>query len=300
MQVDESPVSAFRRIGILGTGLIGGSLLLALRRLLPDAELLAGAPSPRTREAVRASGAASRVFDPAAEPPAEALAGCDLGILAAPPEAVCRDLPALKGAPIGLLVDVASVKGSVMAAARGLGNFVGGHPMAGTEGVGFGAADPDLFRGAAFLYCVPPDYASGEDRIDELLALLRALGMRPFAMDAAAHDRRLALVSHLPHAAAFALALAAARAGDPVLAQLVGGGFRDTTRIAASSPALWTDILRASPELPSALGAFADALAQIRSALDPAAPPDALRALLAEAETYRRGIPEGLHAVPHA
>ena len=300
MQVDESPVSAFRRIGILGTGLIGGSLLLALRRLLPDAELLAGAPSPRTREAVRASGAASRVFDPAAEPPAEALAGCDLGILAAPPEAVCRDLPALKGAPIGLLVDVASVKGSVMAAARGLCNFVGGHPMAGTEGVGFGAADPDLFRGAAFLYCVPPDYASGEDRIAALLALLRALGMRPFAMDAAAHDRRLALVSHLPHAAAFALALAAARAGDPVLAQLVGGGFRDTTRIAASSPALWTDILRASPELPAALGAFADALAQIRSALDPAAPPDALRALLAEAETYRRGIPEGLHAVPHA
>ena len=298
--MDENPATAFRKIGILGTGLIGGSLLLALRRLLPDAELVAGAPSARTREAVRASGAADRVFDPAAEPPAAALAGCGLAFLAAPPEAVCRDLPALKGARVGLLVDVASVKGSVMAAARGLGNFVGGHPMAGTEGVGFGAADPDLFRGAAFLYCVPPDYAAGPERLGAFLALLRALGMRPFATDPGVHDRRLALVSHLPHAAAFALALAAARAGDPVLAELVGGGFRDTTRIAASSPALWTDILRASPELPAALDAFSGALAEIRAALDPAAAPDALRALLAEAEAYRRAIPDGLHAVPHA
>ena len=298
--MEANPATAFRRIGILGTGLIGGSLLLALRRLLPDAEIAAGAPSERTRAAVRASGAASLVFDPAREPPAAALAGCDLAILAAPPEAVCRDLPALRGAEIGLIVDVASVKGSVMEAARGLGNFVGGHPMAGTEGVGFGAADPDLFRGAAFLYCVPPDYAAGAERLDALLALLRALGMRTFAMDAAVHDRRLALVSHLPHAAAFALALAAARAGDPILAELVGGGFRDTTRIAASSPALWTDILRASPELPAALDSYVETLRRLRAALDPSVPPDDLRALLGEAEAYRRAIPEGLHAVPHA
>ncbi len=298
--MEANPATAFRRIGILGTGLIGGSLLLALRRLLPDAEIAAGAPSERTRAAVRASGAASLVFDPAREPPAAALAGCDLAILAAPPEAVCRDLPALRGAEIGLIVDVASVKGSVMEAARGLGNFVGGHPMAGTEGVGFGAADPDLFRGAAFLYCVPPDYAAGAERLDALLALLRALGMRTFAMDAAEHDRRLALVSHLPHAAAFALALAAARAGDPILAELVGGGFRDTTRIAASSPALWTDILRASPELPAALDSYVGTLRRLRAALDPSVPPDDLRALLGEAEAYRRAIPEGLHAVPHA
>lgn len=298
--METNPATAFRRIGILGTGLIGGSLLLALRRLLPDAELLAGAPSERTRAAVRASGAASRVFDPARVPPAAALAGCDLAVLAAPPEAVCRDLPALKGADIGLLVDVASVKGSVMEAARGLGNFVGGHPMAGTEGVGFGAADPDLFRGAAFLYCVPDDYAAGPERIAALLALLGSLGMRPFATGAAEHDRRLALVSHLPHAAAFALALAAARAGDPALASLVGGGFRDTTRIAASSPALWTDILRASPELPAALDSYVETLRRLRAALDPTAPPDDLRRLLEEAETYRRAIPEGLHAVPHA
>ena len=298
--METNPATAFRRIGILGTGLIGGSLLLALRRLLPEAELLAGAPSARTREAVRASGAADRIFDPAAEPPREALSGCDLAVLAAPPRAVCRDLPALRGADIGLDVDVASVKGAVMEAARGLGNFVGGHPMAGTEGVGFGAADPDLFRGAAFLYCVPSDYAAGAERLDALLALLGALGMRCIATEPAEHDRRLALVSHLPHAAAFALAGLAARSGDQELAKLVGGGFRDTTRIAASAPALWTDILRASPALPAALDAYVAALRELRAALDPAADPAALRALLEEAETYRRAIPDGLHAVPHA
>ncbi len=290
----------FRRFGILGPGLIGGSLLLALRALRPGAEIVAGAPSARTRALVEASGAADRVFDPAAEDPATAFDGCDLVFLAAPPRAVVRDLPRFRGARIGLLVDVASVKGAVMAAARGLGNFVGGHPMAGTEGVGFAAADPGLFRGAAFVYCVPEDYAAGADRLAALLALLAELGFRCFAMGAEEHDRRLAIVSHLPHAAAFALAGVAAAAGDPMLARLVGGGFRDTTRIAASAPALWTEILRGSPALPAALDAYIAALSRLRAALDPAAPPEALRAQLEAAEAYRRAIPDGLHAVPHA
>ena len=292
--------TGFASIGVLGTGLIGGSLLLALRRLLPRVRLVAGAPSEKTRAAVRASGAADAVFDPAATPPEDALRGCDLVFMAAPPEAVCRDLPRMAAAGAGLVADVCSVKGSVLAAARGLGNFVGGHPMAGTEGVGFGAADPDLFEGAAFVICVPPDYSAGAEKLDAFRALVAALGMRIFEMDAEAHDRRLAMISHLPHAAAFALAGAAARTEDPLLARLVGGGFRDTTRIAASAPALWTDILRSSPALPGALDRYIEALSGIRAALDPSAPPSALRAILEEAETYRRTIPEGLHAVPHA
>lgn len=296
---ESFPPPSYRSVGILGPGLIGGSLLLALRRLLPDARLVVGAPSVRTREAVRASGAASEVFDPAARPPREAFAGCELVFLAAPPAAIVRDLPSFAGADIGLLVDVASVKGSILEAARGLGNFVGGHPMAGTEGVGFGAADPDLFRGAAFVECLPPDYAAGPGKLAAFRALLAALGMRRFEMDAAAHDRRLAFVSHLPHVVAFALAGLAARTGDPMLPKLVGGGFRDTTRIAASSPALWTDILRASPALPAALDRYLASLAELRAALA-AESPVALNRLLAEAETYRKEIPEGLNRIPHA
>ena len=297
----SAPAAALpQSVGILGTGLVGGSLLLALRRLLPRAELRAGAPSAKTRDAVRASGAADAVFDPSAVPPEEALRGCDVVFMAAPPEAVCRDLPRMARAGAGIVADVCSVKGAVLDAARGLRNFVGGHPMAGTEGVGFGAADPDLFQGAAFILCVPPDFSAGARRLASFRALVEALGMRVFEMDAASHDRRLAMISHLPHAAAFALAGEAARERDPLLAKLVGGGFRDTTRIAASSPALWTDILRSSPALPAALDAYLAALSRLRAALDPAAPPSELRTLLEEAETYRRGSPEGLHRVPHA
>ena len=144
------------------------------------------------------------------------------------------------------------------------------------------------------------DYAAGEGRKSALLALLGALGMRAFEMGAAEHDRRLAIISHLPHAAAFALAGVADATGDPMLARLVGGGFRDTTRIAASAPALWTDILRGSPALPAALDAYVEALRRLRAALDPAADPGELRALLEKAEAYRRAIPDGLHRVPHA
>lgn len=295
----ESP-SLPRRIGVLGTGLVGGSLLLALRRLLPDAELVAGAPSAKTRAAVAASGVANSIFDPSAVSPLEALAGCDLAFLAAPPEAVCRDLPRLKGADVGLLVDVASVKGPVMAAAAGLGNFVGGHPMAGTESFGFAAADPELFRGAAFVYCVPNDYSAGQWRVDALLSLLSALGMRCLAMSAEEHDARLAVVSHLPHVAAFALSLLAARRRDPALARLFGGGFRDTTRIAASSPNLWTDILRASPSLPGVVDEYIELLRAMRDGLAADASPSALHRLLEESERYRREIPEGLHSLPHA
>ena len=99
---------------------------------------------------------------------------------------------------------------------------------------------------------------------------------------------------------AFALAGADADCEDPMLARLVGGGFRDTTRIAASAPTLWTDILRGSPELPAAIDAYVAALSRLRAALDPATDPGELRALLEAAETYRRAIPEGLHSVPHA
>ncbi len=286
-------------VGILGPGLIGGSLLRALRAAKPALRLLVGAPSERTRSLVRESGLADGIFDPNETAPADAFAGFDLVFLATPPNIVCRDLPSFRGAGVGLLVDVASVKGPVMQAARGLGNFIGGHPMAGNEGVGFGASAPDLFRDAAFIYCVPDDYAAGDEKLQALLALLGEIGFRLFAMAPDEHDRRLATISHLPHVAAFALAGAAADQGDPMLARLVGGGFRDTTRIAASAPDLWTDILRESPALPAALDAYIAKLQSYRAAIADASP-SGLRDLLAAAETYRREIPEGLHKVPHA
>ena len=292
----------FRRIGILGAGLIGGSFAKALRAARPGAWLVVSDPAPDTRRAALAEGVADAVADPASAPPRETFAGCDLLLLAAPPRVIVRTLPQLVGADIGLVSDVASVKGPVLDAARrgGLANFIGGHPMAGNEAGGWGAADPALFRGAAFLLCEPPGCRVPDARRNAFRALLRDLGFRLFDMSAEEHDRRLALISHLPHVAAFALASDAADAGDPALAALVGGGFRDTTRIAASSPELWTDILRESPSLPAALDRYIETLRALRAAIEPEAPPEALAALLRRGAAYRRTIPEGLRRPPPA
>ena len=286
------------RIGILGAGLIGGSLAKAIRTARPHARIVVADPDAATRDAALAEGVASAVADPALTSPRDAFAGCDLLLLAAPPRVIVQTLPQLAGVEIGLVADVASVKTPVLDAARkaGLANFIGGHPMAGSEAGGWAAADAALFRGAAFILCEPPECRVPAAAREEFRTLLRDIGFRLFEMDAESHDRRLALISHLPHAAAFALAAVAADAGDPRLADLIGGGFRDTTRIAASSPALWTDIFRESHALVEALDRYITELTALRAALAPDAAPDVLPELLRRASDYRRAIPDGLTA----
>lgn len=295
MTTGEPP--SFRRIGLLGAGLIGGSLAKAIRSARPGVEIVVGDPDDATRASALDEGVADSAFDPAQTPPETAFAGFDLLLLCAPPRVVMAALPRLAETDIALIADVASVKGPILDAARaaGLRNFLGGHPMAGTEASSWRAADPALFRGAAFILCEPPECRVPPPWLEAFRALLQEIGFRLFAMDAATHDRRLALISHLPHVAAFALAADAADAADPALAALFGGGFRDTTRIAASSPALWTDILRGSPALPAALDHHIATLRAFREALDPGADSGALPAILERAAAYRRTIPDGLH-----
>ena len=283
----------FRCVGIFGAGLIGGSLAKGVRAVRPCVRIVVADTDPTTREAALAEGVADAAADPAATPPREAFAGCDLLLLAAPPRAIVRTLPQLADADIGLVVDTASVKGPIVEAAEaaGLANFLGGHPMAGSEAGGWAAADPAIFCGAAFIVCEPSVCAVPDTMKEAFRALLGDLGFRLFDMDAAAHDRRIALVSHVPHAVAFALAATAAGADDPVVAEIAGGGFRDTTRIAGSSPELWTDILRESPALPAALDECIETLRRLRSSLEPETPPETLAALLRRASGYRRSLP---------
>lgn len=290
----------FKTIGILGAGHIGGSFAKAFRALPEPPTVLVGDTDEATRRTVLDGGWASAVFDPREQAPETAFASCDLVLFAMPPAAVAAMLPRFRGSRIPLLTDVCSVKGPVLAAAEGLGNFIGGHPMAGTEGVGFGAANPAMFRKAAFILCQPADYQGGDELFQAYRALLQALGFRLYEMDAATHDHRLALISHLPHIASFALAELAADEQDDLLQSLIGGGFRDTTRIAASAPGLWTDILRASPQLPEVVDHYIEKLQALRNALSAAVPPQQLYTALETAERYRRQIPDGLHKVPHA
>jgi prephenate dehydrogenase len=142
-----------------------------------------------------------------------------------------------------VITDVGSVKGPICGLARRLGlrGFVGGHPVAGTEGRGLAAASPDLFRGRAWALTPTP---RGTRALSRVRALVRAVGGRPVTVSARDHDRALAFLSHLPQVVSFAL-LDAAR-HDPVAARhlrLAGPGFRDMTRLARSPRPLWREIL---------------------------------------------------------
>jgi prephenate dehydrogenase len=232
----------FSNIAILGGGLLGGSLALALGALI--------AP-PRVRLWARRSAtleeAQSRGITGATGSLAEAVADAELLVLAVPvggmPDLLAAALAA--GLPDHCLVtDVGSVKQlphqllAPLLAARGI-SFIGSHPMAGSEQFGIAAANPRLFEGAACLLTndakVPPPLT------DRLEAFWQQVGCETTWLGAAAHDALVARISHLPHI----LAASGARVclADPDLGRFSGGGLRDTTRVAAGNPEMWTEIL---------------------------------------------------------
>ncbi len=162
----------------------------------------------------------------------------DVVVLAGPPSAVIEEVAA--AGTDNLVMDVAGVKAPVLAANK-LARFVGTHPMAGREVAGPEAASAGLFRGAAWL--VATDGTTAGD-LAQVEALIRLLGARPVRMTAAEHDRAVALVSHLPQLLAASLMNEATDRGEVL--DLVAGSFRDLTRVAASDPTLWVDVLHAN------------------------------------------------------
>ncbi len=220
-----------RNVGILGTGLIGASCGLALRER--GARVAGWDPQAAHLETALRRGA----LDAAGESEDDVLlAAADLLIVAAPPTAT-RDLVARLDHS-GLVIDVAGVKAPIVMAARAA-RFVGTHPMAGREVAGPEAASAALFRGAAWV--VVTDGAAAGD-VELVSGLVTELGARPILMDAARHDAAVAAVSHVPQLIAAALVAAAGGAEGGL--ELAAGGFRDLTRVAASDPRLWVDLLR--------------------------------------------------------
>ncbi len=251
--------------------MIGGSVLAAGRA----GGLFARATGADADRAACTQAVSAGLVAEASPEVAAAVRGADLLVLATPIEAMAdvarAALPHL--APGAVVTDVGSVKGPVIAGvgplAAGAGvHFVPGHPIAGTERSGFGAANADLFAGR--LAVVTPLPGTDEAAVARVSELWRRLGATVLRMDPQAHDAAFAAVSHLPHVVAFALL--AVLAEDPVLAdaavRLSGGGLRDTTRIGASSPPLWRGICLANRDhLLEALDAFSAQVARLRAAL---------------------------------
>lgn len=228
-----------RRLSILGVGLLGGSIGLAVKSKLSDCTVVGYGHRRSTLDKALAMGAVDEVYDA----PATAVRGADLVILCTPvgtfPDLLRQTGPSL--ATGAIVTDVGSTKASVVESAGELlpraAHFVGSHPMAGSEKRGVEFARADLLAGA--LCIVTPDESSDAGAVERVQAFWRGLGMRTTRLSPSEHDRRLADVSHLPHAVAAALM----HMQDDASFALAGRGFADTTRIAAGDAALWRDIL---------------------------------------------------------
>ncbi len=189
--------------------------------------------------------------------------GADLVVLAAPISKV-TDLVAELSPTNALITDVASTKTAIVREAeRRELRFVGGHPMAGSQLSGVENARADLFKGAR--YFLTPTDKTEPDAYREVSGFVRSLGAVPTAVDPEKHDLLMAALSHLPHLMAAAL-LKVASDISPEALSFAGPSFRDLTRVGASNPSLWSDILAENaPALGEALGAFAGAMAQLGS-----------------------------------
>jgi prephenate dehydrogenase len=258
----------FERMVVAGVGLIGGSLGLAARRRALVGEVVGYGRSVANLDVALERGAIDRWSRDAAE----AARGADLVVLAVPVRSigtVAADLVP-HAAPDAIVIDAGSVKASVVAAlepiVRPPAAFVACHPIAGTEHSGAANALVDLYEGQ--LCIVTPTERTSARALERVRALWEGVGMRVESMDAAAHDRLLALVSHLPHAVAYSLigSIESERVSDRDPIAYSGGGLRDTTRIAASQAEMWRDIfLDNREELLRALDGFAATLDRLRA-----------------------------------
>jgi prephenate dehydrogenase len=268
------------RVLIVGAGLIGTSIGLALRQHFVDVALEDRAPGRLALAAELGAGRPSTVGE-----------RFDIAVVAVPPAAVASELMRLQR--LGLArtyTDVASAKAEPQREAETIGvdmsTYVGGHPVAGRERSGPAAAHADLFVGRPWVVTSTP--AASEHAVTDVRALARACGAVPVEMTADDHDAALATVSHLPHLVASLLA-AQLVSSDAATVALGGTGLHDTTRVAAGDPDLWTQILLANAEhLAAALSGFATDVEHTVEDLHRIASGDRAAAA-ALTETLRRG-----------
>lgn len=273
----------FNRIGIVGVGLIGGSVARAARQANEGVEVI-GLDLDHIADAAAAAGIIDRVGD------IETIANCELVVLAAPVSVNLAFLDRLSHVGTSALVtDVGGTKRQMHAKASSLGGalrFIGGHPMAGREVSGFAASDVDLFQGRRW-FLVPTEHSTAVD-LAALQSWVGGLGARAMPVDAETHDRVMAAVSALPQVTASVLMKVV---GDRVEAdglRMAGPGLRDTTRLAGSAATWMTDgLAHNAREVADALDALILELRAVRDLLDT---PERAAAVFTEAQEWRRQL----------
>jgi prephenate dehydrogenase len=285
----------FRKVALIGAGLIGGSFAMALRRAGAAVSIVGVDRDAQAVERATALG----VIDTAAESASEAVRGADLVIVAVPVRAVGGVLHdvglALEAGAV--VTDVGSTKCDIVQTARAelrghFPRFVPGHPIAGRETSGVEAATADLFKAARVV--LTPEADTAGDAVEAVRAAWETVGGRVSLLAARDHDRIFAAVSHLPHLLSFALV--SELAGRDNAAELFGfaaGGFRDFTRIAGSSPEMWRDIALQNREaLLEEIDRYGARLAVFRELIDKGDGPG-LQRLMTEARSARHAWASG-------
>lgn len=251
------------RLCIVGVGLIGGSIGMAVRqRGLAKHVVGVGRNAERLQVALQAGA-----LDEATTSLQEGVTDADMVVVCTPVGLIMPTIrlfhPWLRSECV--VTDVGSVKNAIVQQATDLlcERFVGGHPMAGSEQTGVHNARADLFEGTT--WALTPTERSSQDAVQRVSALAQGVGAQVILADPDEHDRAVALTSHLPHALALALVHVAENTPYP---QLIGGSFRDGTRVAASSPELWRDIFLHNREhVLWAIDEFIGKLQEVRSAI---------------------------------
>jgi len=279
-----------QELAIVGVGLLGGSVAKAARAGgLARRIVGVGRDIARLQPAIDDGS-----LDVATIELETGVREADFILLAAPVLAIEGLLERMwRAAPDGTVItDVGSTKRNIVRAAERLAArrplaFVGSHPLAGSEQSGYGVARADLFRGATVV--VTPTEGTELGALKRVTEFWEALGARVSSLDPEAHDRTVAAISHLPHLIACALVDGAGRV-EPAALELAARGFRDTTRIAAGDPDVWTEIFLANRDaLSASVGAFREALADLQRAIDAGAP-EPLRAALARIKATREAV----------
>lgn len=261
---------SFSKVAIIGLGLIGGSIGLAVRAHLPDCTTSAFDADPKVRDRARELGLANEVHDDAAD----AVRGADLVILCVPVGAMASAASAIAPglSPDCVISDVGSSKRSITNALTGAlpdHTIIPAHPVAGTEHSGPDAGFSSLFHQR---WCIiTPPAGAPEDKVHALVDFWEALGAMVETMDADHHDRVLAVTSHIPHLIAYTIVGTASDLEEVTRSEVIkysAGGFRDFTRIAASDPTMWRDVfLNNRDAVLEMLDRFLTDLAMMREAI---------------------------------
>lgn len=279
----------FARTAIIGTGMIGASFARALKKSSLSGEIVGcGRSMDNLSLALNRGYVDSVTIDPA-----EAVNGADLIVLAVPVEAMEAVVSSVSSciSPGALVVDVGSIKGELVAKIQSLipdgAEFVGCHPIAGSERSGSVASVEDLFDGAQCI--ITPTGKNSEGAVSKVADLWRALGSKVSRMDPVEHDKLLGLVSHFPHLAAYAIINAIEDTKEGAIS-LSGAGLKDTTRIAMSPASLWRDICMLNREnIIPVIEGFIGELDSMKNCLREG-DSEGLEAMLRKAETRRMSI----------